>query len=202
MSDPYVYPGTDVLINKRNIRNADALERFERLMSTKRMEESLPDISLTYDGYKAIHKHIFQDVYHWAGESRTVSMAKGRTFFGPPDHVDTEMKKRFEMIQKENRLKGLRKAAFAKRAAEHIGEINAIHPFREGNGRSQRQFLKVLARQAGHKLNLQRITPETWHQASVQGFQGKHDAMEKLIRSAIIEPARVRSRSRDEARER
>lgn len=200
MSDPYVYPGTDVLNNKRNIREADKLERFERIMSMKRMQEPLPDIPMTYEGYKAIHKHIFQDVYHWAGESRTVSMAKGGTFFGPPDHVDTEMKKRFEMIKKENKLKGLRRAEFAKRAAEHIGEINAIHPFREGNGRAQRQFLKILARQAGHKLDLQRIAPETWHQASVQGFQGKHDDMEKLIRSAIIEPARVRSR--DEGRER
>lgn len=200
MSDPYVYPGTDVLINKRNIRDADKLERFERLMSTRRMEEQLPDISMTYEGYKAIHKHLFQDVYHWAGQSRTVSLAKGRTFFGPPDHVDTEMKKRFELIQKENRLKGLRKADFAKRAAEHLGEINAIHPFREGNGRAQRHFLKLLARQAGHKLDLQRITPEPWHHASVNSFHGKHDALEKIIRGAIVEPVRERARSRDEGR--
>lgn len=202
MSDPYVYPGTDVLINKRNIRDADKLERFERLMSTKRMEEAFPPVPMTYEGYKAIHRHMFQDVYHWAGQSRTVSLAKGGTFFGPPDHVDTEMKKLFELIQKENKLKCLRKAEFAKRAAEHIGEINAIHPFREGNGRAQRQFLKVLAQQAGHKLDLQRITPEAWHQASVQGFHGKHDAMEKVIRSAIVERPRVRFRSRDEGRER
>lgn len=202
MSDPYVYPGTDVLINKRNIRDADILERFERVMSRRRAREPLGEFPITYEGYKAIHKHIFQDVYHWAGESRTVSLARGSTFFGPPDHVDTEMKKRFDLIQKENKLKGLRKAEFAKRAAEHIGEINAIHPFREGNGRAQRHFLKILARQASHKLDLQRITPEAWHQASVQGFHGKHSAMEQVIRKAIIEPPRLRSRSRDEGRER
>lgn len=199
MSDPYVYPGTEILINKRNIRNAELLERFERLMSTKRMEESSPDIPMTYEGYKAIHKHIFQDVYEWAGKARTVSLAKGATFFGPPDHVDTEMKKRFELIQKENKLRGLRREEFAKRAAEHLSEINAVHPFREGNGRAQRQFLKVLAQQAGHKLDLQRIKPEVWHQASVEGFQGKYACMEKVIHGSIVEP-RIRSRSREEGR--
>lgn len=71
-------------------------------MSTKRMEESLPEIPLTYEGYKAIHKHIFQDV-HWAGKPRTVSLANGGTFFGPPEHVDSEMKKRFDAIAKENK---------------------------------------------------------------------------------------------------
>lgn len=200
MSDPYVYPGTDVLINKRNIRNADTLECFERTMSRRRMREPLQEIPLTYEGYKAIHKHIFQDVFHWAGKPRTVSLTKGGTFFGPPDHVDTEMQKRFELIARESKLKGMRRAEFAKRAAEHIGEINAIHPFREGNGRAQRQFLKLLAQQAGHKLDLKRIMPEAWHYASVQGFHGKHDAMEKVIRSAIVEMPRIRTRSRDEGR--
>ena len=200
MSDPYVYPGTDVLINKRNIRKAADLERLERAMSRKRAAEALPQVPITYEGYKAIHRHMFQDVYHWAGEARTVSLTKGGTFFGPPDHVDTEMQKRFELIARESKLKGMRRAEFAKRAAEHIGEINAIHPFREGNGRAQRQFLKVLAQQAGHKLDLKRIMPEAWHYASVQGFPGKHEAMEKVIRSAIVERPRIRTRSRDEGR--
>lgn len=202
MSDPYVYPGTDILINKRNIRDADKLESFERVMSRRRAREPLDDFPITYEGYKAIHKHLFQDVYPWAGQSRTVSLAKGGTFFGPPDYVDSEMKKRFDLLKKERNLKGLRKADFSKRAAEHIGEINAIHPFREGNGRTQRLFLKLLARQAGHKLDLQRITPEPWHQASVQGFRGNHAPMQKLIGSAIVEPVRQKSHTRDEGRER
>ncbi|MDH5641035.1 MAG: Fic family protein [Nitrospira sp.] len=202
MSDPYVYPGTDVLINKRNIRDADALERFERVMSRRRAREPLFDLPITYEGYRAVHKHLFQDVYHWAGQSRTVSLAKGATFFGPPDFVESEMKKRFDLLEKERTLKGLRKADFAKRAAEHLGEINAIHPFREGNGRAQRYFLKLLARQAGHKLDLQRIKPEPWHQASVHSFHGKHEALEKIIRGAIVEPVRLRSRTRADGRER
>ncbi|MGE0269582.1 MAG: Fic/DOC family protein [Candidatus Omnitrophota bacterium] len=200
MSDPYVYPGTDVLINKRNIRDADKLERFERLMSMKRLQEPLPDFPMTYEGYKALHKHIFQDVYHWAGQSRTVSMGKGGTFFGPPDHVDTEMKKRFALIAKENNLKNLSAHAFAKRAAEHLSEINAIHPFREGNGRAQRLFLKALARQAGHKISLQRIQPGQWHQASVEGFKGNHNLMQHVIRDAIADRPRLRTRTRDEGR--
>lgn len=202
MTDPYVYPDTDVLINKRNIRDFDNLQAFERLMSRKRFRQPLPEIPLTYKGYKAIHRHIFQDVYEWAGKSRTVSLAKGQTFFGPPDHVDTEMKKRFELLKKENNLKNLNREAFAKRAAEHLNEINAVHPFREGNGRAQRLFLKELARQAGHTINLERIKPEPWHEASVKGFSQDHKAMENLIQGAIVERTRFKVRSKDHERER
>lgn len=198
MTDPYVYPDTNTLINKRNIHDFDKLQKFERLFTTKRMREPLPEIPLTYEGYKAIHHHIFQDVYEWAGQSRTVSLAKGETFFGPPDHVDSQMQKRFELLKKEKNLKGLSPEKFAATAAAHMNEINAIHPFREGNGRTQRLFLKELARQSGHHLSLQRIKPEPWHKASVRGFAGNNGPMQDLIKEAITGRDRTHSDAREQ----
>ncbi len=196
MSDPYVYPGTTILKNKADLRTQDELDRFERLMTRTQMgQKFLPAVEMTYEGYKALHHHLFQDVYDWAGQSRTVHLAKGQDYFGPPDYVDREMARRFDLLAKEHHLQGLSQKHFAKRAAEHLNEINAIHPFREGNGRTQRLFLKVLAKQAGHDVHLDRITPKKWNDASIKGFAGNYEPMEQVIQAAM--GSRLRSRSRE-----
>jgi cell filamentation protein len=82
MSDPYVYPETDVLINKAGIRDPAKLEQFERLMTAQRMLQPLTRTPITYAGYKAIHRHLFQDVYDWAGQPRTVDIGKGARISG------------------------------------------------------------------------------------------------------------------------
>jgi cell filamentation protein len=189
MDDPYVYPGTDTLINKENIRDREALETFERLMTANRMETLPAGIPLTANGYRQIHRSIFQDVYHWAGRHRTVNIAKGSAMFCLAPHIAAQMQQRFAAIQAENNLKGLIGEEFARRAAEHICEINAIHPFRDGNGRTQRTFLERLAREAGHMIALERIDPQTWNVASISSFQeATYDAMRQLILAALIEP--------------
>lgn len=202
MSDPYVYPGTTILINKANLRSQDELDRFERLMTRARLAEPLPKIPMTYEGYKTLHRHIFQDVFEWAGQSRTVAMSKGQTFFGPPDYVDAEMSRRFDVLAKENHLHGLTKQDFARRAAEHLNEINAIHPFREGNGRTQRLFLKTLATQAGHDLHVERLHPTPWNEASIKGFAGNHEPMQQVISSALASRVQTRTQDRGRGRER
>ena len=140
MSDPYVYPGTDVLINKAGIRDREKLEQFERLVTAQRMLQPRPPTPITYDGYKDIHRHVFQDVYDWAGQPRTVDISKGNSYFGRTQYVDAEMTKQFALIQAENRVQLQRREHFVERAAEHVGELNAIHPFREGNGRTVRRL--------------------------------------------------------------
>jgi cell filamentation protein len=142
--DPYIYENSNVLKNKEGIRDADELERFERLMMTERQSQGLPDVPLTADGFRELHHHLFQDVFEWAGEIRTVDMAKNNDPFCRAAYVDAELDKRFAAIQAENGLKGLSAEQFADRAGEHISELNAIHPFREGSGRTMRAFLEVL----------------------------------------------------------
>lgn len=186
MTDPYLYPGINILRNKEGIRNKAELERFERLMTAERLSQPLPKVAISYDGYKSLHHHIFQDVYEWAGQSRTVDLAKGGTYFGPPRYVDQQMEERFALINQERDLRSLDADRFADRAALHLSEINAIHPFREGNGRTQRLFLEALAARAGHEIAIDRISPKQWLDASIAGFEGDYDVMRRLIHGAIL----------------
>lgn len=201
MSDPYVYPGTNVLINKAGIRNPAKLEQFERLVTAQRMLQPLPRTPLTYNGYKAIHHHLFQDVYDWAGQSRTVDIEKGGSYFGHAQYIDAEMTKRFALIKAENRLLLRRREYFVERAAEHVGELNAIHPFREGNGRTLRLFLKEWARQAGHRLSIEKIDREAWNRASIASFQEQdYRELAQIIDRTIVGPVRVVKRERRRTR--
>jgi cell filamentation protein len=186
MTDPYVYPGTRVLRNVENIHDAEELARFERLMTAQRLREGLPNVELSADGYRALHRHLFQDVYDWAGRDRIVEIAKGDSLFCLPQFIRPELDKRFAAIKAERYLNRLTAMQFAKQAAEHVSELNAIHPFREGNGRTSRAFLVVLGRQAGHRIEMQRIDPEAWIDASRESFRtGECRLMYAVIAGAI-----------------
>jgi cell filamentation protein len=186
MGDPYVYPGTRILRNKEDIRDADELARFERLMTAQRLREGLPNVELSARGYRALHRHLFQDVYDWAGHDRTVEIAKGESLFCLPQFIGPELNKRFAAIKSEHYLMALMPAKFAGRAAEHISELNAIHPFREGNGRTCRAFLVVWGRVAGHRVQMQRINPGEWNDASRESFRtGDCQLMRTVIARAI-----------------
>ncbi len=78
--DPYVYPGTDVLRNRRNLRDPGQLSEFEALMTARRAAElQVRPSQGTFDGphVQMIHRHLFQDVYEWAGQVRTINISRG-----------------------------------------------------------------------------------------------------------------------------
>jgi cell filamentation protein len=186
MSDPYVYPGTDVLRNNENIRDAEELAAFECLATANRIETLPDDFPVTPEGYRAIHRYIFQDVYDWAGDYRVVDIARADDLFCLVPYIAQQLAKRFEAIQSEDNLRGLGVEDFAARAAEHIIELNAIHPFREGNGRTVGAFLFLLARQAGHDIHMERIDAASWNEASRASFRtGDSRAMRNIIADAI-----------------
>lgn len=184
MTDPYVYPGTTVLKNKRGLRDEAALERFERLYTRQRLTEPLPAIEMSPAGYQALHRHLFQDVYGWAGEYRTVNIAKRQLFCLAP-FIEQEMNRLFHRLNSENNLQGFDRQSFADRAAHYIIELNAIHPFREGNGRTNRLFLEALGKQTGHPFAIDRIQPAPWLQASIAGFDGEDEPMCQVIEEAL-----------------
>ena len=186
MSDPYVYPGTDVLRNKEDIRDAHDLEAFERMATASRLETLSSEVPITVHGYREIHRYVFQDVYDWAGEVRAVDIARNDSLFCLAPHIERELAKRFGAIHRENALRGLTAGEFAARAADHICELNAIHPFRDGNGRTLRAFLVALGRQAGHEIELARIDPRAWNEASRQSFRaGDSRPMQRIIAGAM-----------------
>jgi cell filamentation protein len=196
--DPYLYPGTDVLKNTFGIKDAPALKTVEYELTRLRMREELPKVPLTVEGYRALHKHIFQDVYPWAGTIRTVNLAKGESVFAPPRFLGSEMDKCFESVRKDERLLSRDLDEFAKASAEHINEINARHPFREGNGRTQRALLEILADRAGHHLAIDRLDPQRWNAASITGFrEADHEPMQNVLKHALSEEVDRARESKD-----
>jgi len=179
--DPYCYPGTTVLINRLGTRDQAQLDAFEAEMTSDRATEPLPSGGLSYSRYRAIHRHLFQDVYAWAGKIRTVRISKDGSTFCYPENIDREMRRLFDSLAKQKHLRGLDPSTFAKKAAHFLAELNAIHPFREGNGRTQLSFLIVLAERAGHPLAIERLNAEAMLRATIASFAGNEQPLAGLI---------------------
>lgn len=185
--DPACYPGTSVLINSAGLRDQDALDQFEQLMFLSRAEEDLPLGELDYPHYQAIHHHFFQDVYDWAGQTRTVRTAKGGNWFCYPEFIETEMARLFDALTNEDHLIDADRAEFITRAAYYLAEINAVHPFREGNGRCQLTLLTILVETSGRALDEDRLEPEPFMAAMIDSFSGSRNALERCIDGFILE---------------
>ncbi len=116
---------------------------------------------------KTLHRYIFQDVFPWAGQFRVVDISKGNSSFGPAQFLEGALTDVLWKLGQEGLLKGLAARHFADRAAFYLGEINAIHPFREGNGRTQREFIRQLGLEAGHVISWAGFTQGRMVEASI-----------------------------------
>jgi cell filamentation protein len=170
--DPYAYEGTNVLKNLLGTQDPATLEAFELEMTSLRAEEPLPRGRLGPAHYRAIHKHLFQDVYDWAGRYRTVRTSKGGNPFCFPEYIKPQMDALFTGLRNDDYLATEEFGDFVSGAAKFLAELNAIHPFREGNGRTQLSFMHLLAIKAGHPLDLSLIEPDSFLAAMVASFDG------------------------------
>jgi cell filamentation protein len=188
-SDPYLYPGTHVLRNLRGLADPELLARFEARRTHRRIAELIDaPVEGAFDvaHLKAIHRHIFQDVYEWAGEFRTVNISKGGHLFGLAPFLEPALRQILGGLLTENRLAGLDGQSFARRAAYYLGELNAAHPFREGNGRTQREFIRELGLKAGHYIDWRSATVEEMTEASRLSHTGADSSLfAGLIRRCI-----------------
>jgi cell filamentation protein len=196
VADPYCYSGTTVLINRLGLRDQAKLDTYEAEMTAQRFREPFPHGRFSYHHYRAIHRHLFQDVYAWAGKIRTVRISKGDSAFCYPEYIDREMKKLFAGLKNRKCLLGLDAQTFANEAAQLLAELNAIHPFREGNGRTQLSFLVLLADHAGHPLNNKRLEPTKILEAMIVSFKGEQAPLERLISKLIFPSPRRQSKRR------
>src|SRR5512146_1986213 len=161
LEDPYSDPATGVLYNKLGLVTAADLEAAEREITHAALillDESPVSPSYDLPHLREIHKRIFGDIYEWAGQIRTVAIARGAVFC-LPQYIDSSAAIIFRELHDEDCLRGLRRDAFVGRLAYYLGEVNALHPFREGNGRAQRVFFGQLARDAGFMLAWQHLDP-------------------------------------------
>jgi len=182
VEDPLCYPGTQVLKNKAGLTDQDELDQFEQLMFLTRSDEPLPQGNLNYAHYKDIHFHFFQDVYDWAGKPREVRTGKGGNWFCYPEYIDAEMTKVFSQLAAETHLSEIDDLAeFGERASHYIAEINAVHPFREGNGRCQLTLLSILMDLSGFDMDEDRINPDEFMEAMIASFHGNNEPLARSI---------------------
>lgn len=182
--DTYCYPGTDVLRNKAEITNADDLDAYEGELSTLRSIEILENPVLgQFDlaHLQRIHLALFQDVYDWAGEIRTVDISRGNSRFANVRFIESAAKGIFNKLARENWLKGLDAEALSKGLAHYLSEINVLHPFREGNGRVQRIFISQLSQSAGYQLDYSDLEQEQIYRAMELAFNGDESLLANLI---------------------
>jgi cell filamentation protein len=182
LSDPYVIPGSSVLKNKLGLKDSDALERAELRLVNARAVQAFPVGKFDTAHLMAHHKQLFSAVYSWAGKARTVSISKGDYRFEAPERVKSELARILGLLQKEHHLKGLVLEMFCHRAAHFYSDINVVHPFREGNGRTQRRFFEQLAQQAGFSLDWKQAPPQQMIEASIRGWEQDLRPMVALFR--------------------
>jgi cell filamentation protein len=154
------------------IKDPEILEAFELEITTLRADERLPNGRFGTAHYRAVHRHLFQDVYAWAGHYRSVRTAKGGYWFCFPEHISQQMDKLFAQLKADDFLASENFDDFVHGAARFLGELNAIHPFREGNGRAPLAFMHLLSAQAGHSLNLAQVDPQSFVRAMITSFSG------------------------------
>jgi cell filamentation protein len=175
--DPYAYPGEAVLRNRLDIRDAAILEAFEVEISTLRADEPLPAGAFDPTHYCSIHHHLFQDVYEWAGQYRTVRTSKGSNAFCYPEYIPAQMDALFQSIHEGKVFAVKSRSEFLKEAARFLGELNAIHPFREGNGRAQLAFMGLVGAVAGYPFEFKRLDRDTFLLAMIDSYFGKLEAL-------------------------
>lgn len=192
--DTYSNPDTGVLYNKLGINNADELERIETdVVSIRQFEARKNAVGQGFDlnHLKAIHHHLFQDVYAWAGELRTIDITKGNSRFAAHHYIEGEANKLFQTLPQEDYLQGLSDKPLVERLAHYTAEINALHPFREGNGRAQREFISQLANTTGHDIRWVNISKDEMLSAAIKSFHGDNGQLEAILSNHTVQLAPV-----------
>ncbi len=200
-NDPYCYPGTDVLINVKDIADQKALQQFEaQIASASIARLAVNPITGPFDirRLQETHRRIFGKVYPWAGEIRKDIglMAKNRSGFvaayGPSQNVPGALARTFATLKAENDLQGLDAGGLAKRLAWYYSEFDAIHAFRDGNSRTLRAFNADLAQAAGHRLEWSRTgsTPEDrqslYHARDLAVMRGDASELARIFAANLI----------------
>lgn len=183
--DTYLDPISGVLKNRFDITDQVTLDRVEREWVVQRIMEGCPSGDFDLDHLRTIHRHLFQDIFDWAGEIRTVELSKNGDDFQPTGFIGTGMANVHMRVRQQDYLRKLSATEFAEAAARIIGDVNYVHPFREGNGRTQLQYLQQLAAQAGHPLDITTFRDE-WITASRASHQGDYSLMATSIAAAIV----------------
>ena len=183
----YCYPDSNVLKNKLNIRDNKLLKTAEEEITLIKQMELLKN-PIKGNFSKAhlmnIHKFIFEDIYSFAGKIRREQISKADTMFYPPNLIDRELDKVFAKIKEKNMLKETDEEKVFDNLAYVMAELNIIHPFREGNGRSIREFIRLMAKRMGYDLNWGNVDKEELLQVSILSVDD-YKVLVKILKNCV-----------------
>ena len=183
LDSKYCYPNSFTLINKLGIQDSKALNEAEReitAMRVSQVKESPCKGFFDLKHLRAIHRFLFRDVYSWAGQLRTVNIAKGNQFCNCM-YIEAGSKPVFDKLKQDEYLIGTPSNVISEKLAYYLGEINVIHPFREGNGRTQRVFIESLARIAGYQVDFTNVSGREMIEASADAFNCDYRKMTDIF---------------------
>ena len=185
--DYYCYPWSVVLKNKLNLLSEIELNVAEReitgLKSLEFLSNPFSD-KLDFNYIKKLHRHLFSDIYEWAGEIRKIDISKGNIFC-QHELIEINAEALFNQLEYEKYLAELNEKMIIERLATYLGDLNTIHPFREGNGRVQRLFIRGLAHRSGYLINFDSISNQEMVVASDSAFHYDYNPMIELISKSI-----------------
>lgn len=182
--DPYLDLENGVLRNRLGLTDSVALAAAEAEYTTARifgLQRSPVPGGYDLGHLQAFHWHLFGDVYTWAGQLRTVRMGKGGHAFCPPEQIQVRATALFDGLAAVDHLRGLDRAATVTGLAALLAGINHLHPFREGNGRTQRTFLRQLAEECGYRIRWEALDPGANISASRAALNGDLDPLRTLL---------------------
>ncbi len=186
--DPYLYPELNVMRNRLGIRQAERLAQAAYEFTALRAATlSLGPLLRGLPHLCAIHQHLYQDIFDWAGDIREMDIYQGDTRFCHFAYIEKEGNALMQDLEEEGYLVGLEKADFINRLSHYYCEINVLHPFRIGNGIVQRIFFEQLAIHAGYQLDWRGIDPEAWAQANQSGAMGDLSALNTIFSKGVSE---------------
>lgn len=182
------YPDTTVLINKLNIRNQKMLNVAELrivISMTMKIEKEIKFNNVDFNFYKNLHKQLFDDLYEWAGTVRNINISKKGTVFCNSDDIEKIGKLKFDRLKSLNFLKNTPKDQFLDELTELYHDLNMLHPFREGNGRTLRLFITLLVRNAGYNLNFSECDSDMLMIATIKAAQGDLSMLREVFSDIV-----------------
>ena len=184
--DSYCYPGSTVLRNKLDIRDDSTLNDAEQQLSAvaaATIEFSPPPYNLA--SLQKIHRTLFFDLYDWAGELRTVGISKQDTRFCQPDYMEKEAGKIFKGMASANWFEGMSRSDLIVAVADAYSDLNVVHPFREGNGRTQRILFEHLVMNAGFEISWWGVENDEWLYANIAAYNCVLEPLQQVFNRCI-----------------
>lgn len=180
----------DVLENKLGIRDPQKMKQIEEQIVPLRTAEIYSSFHIDvfdFEALIAIHKKLFSDIYQMAGQIREVDMTKGGNSvpFCYVQFIEQEQQRIFSVLKQDGYYIGLTRETFIHKIVWLASELNALHPFRDGNGRAIRVFLVLLAANAGYELDYSRVDKDELVDADVKAFSGNTDALRRVFNTVL-----------------